>query len=984
MTFAPKTTIGRYEIISVLGVGGMGEVYLAEDKMLDRQVAIKFLSDEFSQDSDKLNRFIQEAKAASALNHPNILTVYEIGEFESVNFIVTEYIDGKTLSDILDEESLDIHKALEFAIQITSALSAAHEAGIIHRDIKSSNVMIRKDGIAKLLDFGLAKLTFQSKGDELDSEAPTLANVVTVPGMLMGTPTYMSPEQARGQKLDVRTDIFSFGILLFEMLTGKRPFVGESYADIMGAILKDEPPPLGSFIEMVPPHLQQILNKTLRKDRDQRYQTVKDLDIDLRDFRDQLKFEAKLIHTTNSTKRNLIHSTEGVHPTPTVQIKDNNSGWHRWSPASFLLVLLITLITAGGIWWFIKERNNNSKTSASVSLNKTDIVSWNSSPGELFSSGKFSPDSKMISYTSAQSGSKNIWVKQTSTGEAIQITKDSFSNQNPIWSPNGDEIAFFSERGNQNNPNGSLTGIWRIPALGGTPISVAAVEDGSSQLKLWSKSGKIYYESNYNLFSVDVANGKSAQITDFSASERRTQQICISSDEQQIAYVQKEGNKWSVMTSSLEDKTPRQIASSSTEISSMVWHPDNQRVLYSAFVNGTFQIFVANINDKESSPITSSEADSIVLDVSDTGKDILVGSAREDSNLWKVNVESLKEDVVASTIDSELWASVSPDNNKVAFQSVKNLSQGNNLLSSSLISQNLKSDTPPLNITENGFLPIWSPNGQQIAFMRVEGDSTNIWSINNAGGKEEKLTKDGINAIGYSVSPYNRIQTKDFSWSPDSQKISYISEKNGYSNLWVVSNDGSSETQFTNNIDKNLLLYCPMWSADGTKLAFSSKSKNVNADEKTKYGFWIFDTETKEVRKIHELESWVRLIGWSESDRGLILASPSTFSSLPPQVFLVEIDVESGKERSITTLKDTYYYNIHLSPDKKTIAYVSHQENKDNIWIIFSNGSTEKKLTSNNDSNLYFSSLSWSPDGSTIFFGKQTRYSLLSMINNFE
>ena len=309
MKLEEGTTIAHYKILFKIGKGGMGEVFLAQDTKLDRKVAIKFLSEEFSEDEEKLSRFILEAKAASALNHPNILTVFEIGEYESASFIVTEHIEGRTLTSVLDRDPPDVNKALNFAIQITSALAAAHDAGIVHRDIKSGNVMIRKDGIAKLLDFGLAKLTAQETYEDLDPEAATLAKVITVPGMLMGTPNYMSPEQARGKVIDSRSDIFSFGILFFEMLTGTRPFDGESYVDVMGSILKDEHPPLSKYLENVSPELEHILDKTLRKERSKRYQNVKDLVIDLKDLRDNIKFEAKLIHSTNSTKPELIHKT---------------------------------------------------------------------------------------------------------------------------------------------------------------------------------------------------------------------------------------------------------------------------------------------------------------------------------------------------------------------------------------------------------------------------------------------------------------------------------------------------------------------------------------------------------------------------------------------------------------------------------------------------------------------------------------------------
>ena len=223
-----NTNLSHYRIVSRIGAGGMGEVYLAEDTRLDRKVAIKFLSEEFSRDSDTLARFIQEAKAASALNHPNILTVYEIGEAAGKNYIATELIEGKTLREHLSPtEPMPLKTVLAVMIQVSEALAAAHQAGIIHRDIKPENIMIRKDGYAKVVDFGLAKLTENTEADsgaEAASEKATRAHIKTTPGVVMGTVSYMSPEQARGKNTDQRSDVFSFGVVLYEMLTGKMPF----------------------------------------------------------------------------------------------------------------------------------------------------------------------------------------------------------------------------------------------------------------------------------------------------------------------------------------------------------------------------------------------------------------------------------------------------------------------------------------------------------------------------------------------------------------------------------------------------------------------------------------------------------------------------------------------------------------------------------------------------------------------------------------
>src|SRR6185295_13245365 len=233
--------ISHYRILRKLGAGGMGEVYLAEDINLERQVALKVLPSDVAEDEDHLRRFVLEAKAASALNHPNILTVYEIGKFENSRYIATELINGETLRHRLKGAPLSLRESLDVAIQVTSALNAAHCAGIIHRDIKPENIMIRPDGLVKVLDFGLAKLLAPVTG-EADSAAETLARGLTRPGIIMGTLHYMSPEQMRGQPLDARSDIFSLGAVLYEMLMGAGPFSKPTQGDIIAAILTETPP----------------------------------------------------------------------------------------------------------------------------------------------------------------------------------------------------------------------------------------------------------------------------------------------------------------------------------------------------------------------------------------------------------------------------------------------------------------------------------------------------------------------------------------------------------------------------------------------------------------------------------------------------------------------------------------------------------------------------------------------------------------------
>ena len=283
---ANDSRIGHYKIVSKLGAGGMGEVFLAQDTKLDRKVALKILPPEFAKDKDRMSRFVREAKSASALNHPNIITIHEIGESDGTHFIATEFIDGKTLNDYAKSNPLNYKSALEIAIQVASALDDAHSAGIVHRDIKPDNVMVRSNGLVKLLDFGIAKLSVANTS----SEDATAIQAQTQAGIIIGTPQFMSPEQARGKGVDHQTDIFSFGVVFYEMLSGSSPFAGETVSDIIAAVLTKEAKPL----ENIPSELAAIVQKTLQKDKQKRYQTAKDLLDDLKEVKQDLEIQSRL------------------------------------------------------------------------------------------------------------------------------------------------------------------------------------------------------------------------------------------------------------------------------------------------------------------------------------------------------------------------------------------------------------------------------------------------------------------------------------------------------------------------------------------------------------------------------------------------------------------------------------------------------------------------------------------------------------------
>jgi len=302
-------SVGHYKVMALLGAGGMGEVYLAQDTRLHRRVALKLLPASFSQDQDQVRRFQREAHVVSALNHPNIITVYEIGETEGLRFIVTEFVDGETLRDVIARGDYDLHRVVKTILQVAEALVAAYRAGIVHRDIKPENIMVRRDGYVKVLDFGLAKATEERK--QTDGLAPPQISyrVSTTPGLVMGTVNYMSPEQARGHSVDSRTDIFSLGVVLYEAATGHMPFEGETRNDVLIAIAGQDPPPLTEYLSEAPIELQQILDKALRKKPEDRYQTIAEMRRDLEQLKETL--------STGTTRGQPSPTTDPIPARPT-------------------------------------------------------------------------------------------------------------------------------------------------------------------------------------------------------------------------------------------------------------------------------------------------------------------------------------------------------------------------------------------------------------------------------------------------------------------------------------------------------------------------------------------------------------------------------------------------------------------------------------------------------------------------------------------
>ncbi len=397
------TTVGHYRIERLLGEGGMGKVYLADDTLLSRKVALKILPPSLIEHHDRLKRFKQEAKAASALNHPNILTIHEFGTDEDSNYIVTEFVDGVTLRQKM-AGGLAIKATLEIAGQAASALAAAHAAGIVHRDIKPENIMIRRDGIVKVLDFGLAKLSMPTEqGGEPGPEAAT--RFKTEPGLVMGTPHYMSPEQARGVKVDARTDIWSVGVIIYEMATGTLPFAGPTQTDILVAILNQPVPRIDNFIDDAPAELKRIIDKTLAKNANERYRNIEDLASDLKRVHHRLEFEAELklthgdAHTTDKQREARETATRMMPAVGTGAVErpdvwgnaEGGTSTAAGKPRTYAIALIAVLIAVAGIIGAVVWQTPRPDTATEQKTQQESV------PPAV--SGPAAPSSRLLTYS---------------------------------------------------------------------------------------------------------------------------------------------------------------------------------------------------------------------------------------------------------------------------------------------------------------------------------------------------------------------------------------------------------------------------------------------------------------------------------------------------------------------------------------------------------------------------------------------------------
>jgi Tol biopolymer transport system component len=787
MSLAAGSSLGPYEIIAELGAGGMGQVYRARDKRLDRFVALKILPAHLSTDAGAQRRLTQEARAASALNHPNIVTLYDIGSENGTDYLTMELVPGKPLQQVIPATGLPVRTLLKLAIQMADALAKAHAAGLVHRDLKPENVMITPEGEAKILDFGLAKSLPQSSS--ISSDLTIAVSSQSTPGMIVGTAGYMSPEQAQAQPVDGRSDIFSFGVILYEMASGAPPFSGDSAMAILAAIIRDEPVPLAQRRPDLPLSLIQLIERCLRKDVARRAQSMADLRVALEDIRDELE------------------SGAGITAAPAMAPR-HRKPWQSTSLLAGIAVLLIVL--AVGIWQLAKRRAEPGSA-----LQPIPITTY---AGEV-QSPSFSPDGQQIAFAwdGEDQSNPDIYVKLISSSTALRLTSDPHADYAPQWSPDGRWIAFLRKLSRE------TVAVQLISPLGGPERKVGEFHStdyfGVPMARLcWSTDSKFLFlaaaqhENQPNrLLRLSVDSGDVVSLAPATKGPLGYTAPALSANGRTLATVDLDRAKI-VFLQLTQSSEP-----SSQSLKELpwgegrryfVWVPDGRSLIFCYGRDAMAPLARVPVNGGAARPLAWSGPGATDPAISTDGRLLAYARSVRDSNIWELTLDRPdhaqpgREQIAVSPF-REVYPRYSPDGKKLAFHSNRGGSvqiwvanaDGSNPVQLTNMNPHAVTGTPR-----------WSPDGQQLLFdSNAEGPS-HIYRISADGGAPKPVTSG-------SASDYIGA------WTSDGQMIYFSSNRSGTSQIWRTRVAGGQPEQVTQDGAE-----APDFSPDGKWLYFTRKT----------------------------------------------------------------------------------------------------------------------------------------------------------------